>query len=158
MAVRNTCLMIPIALMAAAMAAGCSTAPSRFYTLDSTATADSAPPAPRLTVMVGPVTVPDIVDRPEFVVQVAPNRVDVDEFNRWAAPLDDGIARAVAGDLAVQLGTRNVSTGPLILVRTIGLLSTSSALSRSPVRTRCSTQRGRCTRPPAVKPARDARS
>ena len=112
MAARNTYLMISIALMAAAMAAGCSTAPSRFYTLDSTATADSAPPATRIAVMVGPVTVPDMVDRPEFVVQVAPNRVDVDEFNRWAAPLDDGIARAVAGDLAVQLGTQNVSTGP----------------------------------------------
>jgi hypothetical protein len=39
------------------------------------------------------------VDQPEFVVQVAPNRVDVDEFNRWDAPLNDGIARAVAGDL-----------------------------------------------------------
>ncbi len=47
------------------------------------------------------------------MVQVAPNRVDVDEFNRWAAPLNDSIARAVAGDLAVLLGTPDVATAPL---------------------------------------------
>ena len=63
--------------------------------------------------MVGPVTVPAAVDRPEFVVQVAPNRVDVDEFNRWAAPLNDAIARAVAGDLVGCSGRRNVANSQL---------------------------------------------
>jgi uncharacterized lipoprotein YmbA len=95
-----------------AAAAGCASAPARFYTLASTATADGAPAA-HYGVLVGPVSVPASVDRPEFVVQVAPNRVDVDEFNRWAAPLSDGIARAVAGDLAVLLGTSDVAVAPL---------------------------------------------
>ena len=63
--------------------------------------------------MVGPVSIPASVDQPEFVVQVAPNRVDVDEFNRWDAPLNDSIARVVAGDLAVQLGSPNVTTAQL---------------------------------------------
>jgi uncharacterized protein len=40
-------------------------------------------------------------------------RVDIDEFNRWAAPLNDSIARAVAGDLAVLLGTPGVAVAPL---------------------------------------------
>jgi uncharacterized lipoprotein YmbA len=56
--------------------------------------------------------VPPAVDRPEFVVEVAPNRVDIDEFNRWAAPVSDGIARAVAGDLATLLGTPDVAVAP----------------------------------------------
>jgi uncharacterized lipoprotein YmbA len=103
--------LISITMLATA-AAGCSTAPSRFYTLDSTVTASGAPAAP-YTVMVGPVSIPPAVDRPQFVVQVAPNRVDLDEFNRWAAPLDDAIARAVAGDLAALLGTRDVAAAPL---------------------------------------------
>jgi uncharacterized protein len=94
-------------------AAGCSTsAPARFYTLDSTATSQGAAVV-HGSVMVGPVTVPPSVDRPEFVVRVAPNRVEVNEFNRWDAPLDDSIARAVAGDLAVLLGTPDVTTAPL---------------------------------------------
>jgi uncharacterized lipoprotein YmbA len=97
----------------AATAAGCSTsAPSRFYALDSTATADSTP-ATHVAIMVGPVTIPASVDQPEFVVQVAPNRVEVDEFNRWVAPLNDAIARAVAGNLVVLLGTPQVATAQL---------------------------------------------
>ncbi len=103
-----------ILLSAAATAClvACSTAPSRFYTLSSTATADGAAAAP-FAVLVGPVTVPAAVDRSEIVVQVEPNRVDVDEFNRWAAPLNDAIARVVAGDLTVLLATPDVAAAPL---------------------------------------------
>ena len=70
-------------------------------------------PATRAAVMVGPVSVPAAVDRPEFVVQTAPNRVDVDEFNRWDAPLNDAIAQAVAGDLVKLLGTPDVASAPM---------------------------------------------
>jgi uncharacterized lipoprotein YmbA len=103
--------LLSLALIAAA-AAGCASTPSRFYTLDSTATAEGAPVA-HYAVQVGPVSVPGAVDRPQLVVQVAPNRVDIDEFNRWAAPLNESIARAVAGDLAVLLGTSDVAAGPI---------------------------------------------
>jgi uncharacterized protein len=108
---RRITQMISIAL-AAALAAGCSTAPARFYSLASTATADGTPATPA-AVMVGPVTIPASVDQPEFVVQVAANRVEVDEFNRWVAPLNDAIARAVAGDLVVLLGTPEVASAQL---------------------------------------------
>jgi uncharacterized lipoprotein YmbA len=98
--------------LAAITGVGCgASAPARFYTLDSTATPDG-PPVSRVAVMVGPVSVPAAVDQPQFVVQVASNRVEVDEFNRWAAPLSDGIARAVAGDLTVLLGTPDVAAAP----------------------------------------------
>jgi uncharacterized lipoprotein YmbA len=104
--------LVSLALVALA-APGCGrSAISRFYTLDSTARPDAGPLA-SYAIVVGPVTVPASVDRPEVVVQVAPNRVAVDEFNRWAAPLDDSIARAVAGDLAALLGTPRVATAPL---------------------------------------------
>jgi uncharacterized protein len=111
---RSRCLVhLVVIAFAAATLPGCGTsAPSRFYRLDSAAISSGAPPVPT-AVMVGPVSVPAAVDRPEFVVEVAPNRVEVDEFNRWAAPLDDSIARAVAGDLSVLLATPNVTTAPL---------------------------------------------
>ena len=95
-----------------ASSVGCGTTPpSRFYALGSTATADGAPSV-RDAVIVGPVSIPASVDRPQFVLQVAPNRMQVDEFNRWIAPLNDSIARAVAGDLSVLLGTPDVATAP----------------------------------------------
>jgi uncharacterized lipoprotein YmbA len=108
---RRIAQLISIAFIAMA-AAGCSTAPSRFYSLNSTSTADGTP-ATSAKVMVGPVTIPAAVDQPEFVVQVSANRVDVDEFNRWVAPLNDAISRAVAGDLVVLLGSPDVATSQL---------------------------------------------
>ena len=103
-----------IALLAVITASCTTTATSRFYTLESTATADGASSSPAQgSVMIGPVTIPAAVDRPEFVVQVAANRVEVEEFNRWVAPLSDSIARVVAANLVVILGTPNVAAAPL---------------------------------------------
>ncbi len=112
MARRTAHLMVSIAIVAAA-ASGCGTsAPARFYTLDPTALSDGAAPV-SYPIMVGPVSVPAAVDRPEFVVQAAPNRVEVDEFNRWDAPLNDAVAQVVAGDLVKLLGTPNVASAPM---------------------------------------------
>jgi uncharacterized lipoprotein YmbA len=99
-------------VLAAGAVFGCgSSAPARFYTLDSTAIPNGAPMA-STAVMIGSVSVPAAVDQPQFVVELASNRVEVDEFNRWAAPLSDSIAHAVAGDLAVLLGTPDVAAAP----------------------------------------------
>jgi uncharacterized lipoprotein YmbA len=111
MARRTAHLMVSIALLAAAVAS-CASAPARFYTLDATAVSDGTAPV-NYPIIVGPVSVPAAVDRPEFVVQTAPNRVDVDEFNRWDAPLNDAIAQVVAGDLVKLLGTPNVAAAPM---------------------------------------------
>jgi uncharacterized lipoprotein YmbA len=96
-----------------ALLGGCGTsAPARFYTLDPTAAGNGASSA-RCAVVVDPVSIPASVDRPQFVVQIAANRVDVDEFNRWVAPLGDQIAGVAAADLAALLGTPNVVTAPI---------------------------------------------
>jgi hypothetical protein len=103
---------------AALLAAGCaSSPPSRFYTLTATATASATPAAApsTLLVAVGPVTVPDVVDRPEIVVSNAPNEVQLDEFNRWASPLPNIVARVVAENLVALLGTPRVILFPQAL-------------------------------------------
>jgi len=86
---------------------GCGTTPNpRFYALSSAAPA-AAPPA-ELSVAVGPVTIPADVDRPQIVNTVGPNRVRVEEFDRWAAPLQNDIARVIVANLVVALGTPRV--------------------------------------------------
>jgi uncharacterized lipoprotein YmbA len=92
--------------------AGCASTPSRFYTLDATAHPGGTPLAHHM-VTVGPVTIPASVDQPQFVTQAGPNQVSVDEFNRWASPLNDNIARVVAQNLSSLLVTPDVATGPL---------------------------------------------
>ena len=95
------------------LVAGCSASPpARFYVLSATAVTQSGPTS-NARVMVGPVSIPASVDQPQFVLKVASNRVEVDELDRWAAPLDESIARAVAGDLAILLGTPTVATAQL---------------------------------------------
>jgi uncharacterized lipoprotein YmbA len=98
----------------AALAAGCaSTPPSRFYTLNGTATSAAAPSD--LSVAVGPVTIPGAVDRPQMVVNMGANQVELDEFNRWAAPLQNNISRVVAVNLGALLGTSRVTLFPQML-------------------------------------------
>lgn len=102
-----------VAFAAVAILAGCGTShPPRFYNLSATATAGTLPAAP-VSVLVGPVTIPASVDQPQFVVRAAANRVEVDEFNRWASPLNDSIARVVARDLSIELGSSHVAVAPL---------------------------------------------
>ncbi|HET9063136.1 MAG TPA: ABC-type transport auxiliary lipoprotein family protein [Candidatus Binatia bacterium] len=100
---------IAIALLGLVVAGCGASAPAKFYTFQSNATPDGLPLA-SYGIVIAQVAVPAVVDRPQFVVQVAPNRVEIDEFNRWAAPLGETIADAVATDLGVRLGTPNVAT------------------------------------------------
>lgn len=98
------------ALSLALLLAGCASPPSRFYTLSAAAAAGG--PASDLSVAVGPVSVPAAVDRPEIVVTTGPNQVRLEEFNRWASPLQGEVSRTVAQNLAVQLGTAQVTQFP----------------------------------------------
>ena len=95
----------------AALAAGCaSTPPSRYYTLSSIAT--PATILSSISVEVGPVLVPAVVDRPEIVVTAGANEVRLEEFNRWATPLQDNLSRVIAENLLAMLGTLRVSLFP----------------------------------------------
>lgn len=93
---------------------GCASTPaSRYYTLS--AATESAAPSSDLSVVVGPVSVPDEVDRPQFVVSTGPNQMRVDEFNLWASPLQDNIARVIVRNLVGLLGTPRVALFPQTL-------------------------------------------
>jgi uncharacterized lipoprotein YmbA len=97
--------------------AGCVSSPeSRFFTLN--ATMNHAVESSSLSVVVGPVSVPAAVDRPQIVVSTGPNQVRVDDYNRWASPLQSNISRVVADNLASILGTPRVTVFPQALVAT----------------------------------------
>jgi uncharacterized lipoprotein YmbA len=103
---------------ALALLAACSTTPpTRFYALETVAPPQSSSAArsgksvPAIGVKT--VAVPAAVDRPQFVVRTGDARVALDEFNRWAGPLRDEIARVIAGNLAADLG------GPVVTVSSV---------------------------------------
>ena len=78
----------------------------RFYTLDAPEPPVAADGAP--SIAVGPVSVPELVDRPQLVVRLGANQVALEEQARWAEPLRGAIARVVAANLATALGARVV--------------------------------------------------
>jgi hypothetical protein len=88
----------------------CASPPSRFYTLS--ASGATAKNSSDLSVAVGPVSIPAVIDRPEIVVSLGPNQVRLEEFNRWALPLQNNIARVIAENLMAQLGTPRVTVFP----------------------------------------------
>ena len=95
------------------LAAGCGSSPTvHYYTLSTPQGAEkaegSASSASPYAVAVGPVTVPNTVDRPQIVIQVAPNRVALLDDQRWAEPLSSAISRAIASDLGQLLGTATI--------------------------------------------------
>ncbi|HTO47217.1 MAG TPA: PqiC family protein [Burkholderiales bacterium] len=101
-----------VACVALLALAACGSPPKeRYYTLTPAASA----PAPAaggsaISVAVGPVTLPEVIDQPQMVVQVAANQVAIYEFQRWASPLKSEIARVIAANLAQELGTARVWT------------------------------------------------
>jgi uncharacterized lipoprotein YmbA len=92
--------------------AGCGTSPpERFFTLESTPPQQrSSSTGTEFTVVVGPITIPELVDRPQLVLRTAPGRVEVVEQARWAAPLKSEIPRVVADHLARFLESARTAT------------------------------------------------
>jgi hypothetical protein len=101
-------------LLAAAVLAGCSSPPkTNFYTLSPAASAPARADAKvPYSVAIGPVGVPESLDRPQMVVRTGANQVSIAEFERWAGPLKSEIALAIAENLKPLLGGASVFTYP----------------------------------------------
>ena len=77
--------------------------PARFYVL-SAAVPEPAARQPGLVVGVGPVTLPDYLDRSQLVTRYGDHRLALAEASRWAEPLEPMVARVLRDDLVAALG------------------------------------------------------
>jgi uncharacterized protein len=92
--------------------AGCvgSSRPSRFYTLAPIDVRHAAmATAADATLAVGPVEIPDYVDRHPIVTRAGTNELVVADFDRWAGSLEEEITRSLVAALADRLASRNVA-------------------------------------------------
>ncbi|SCX97098.1 PqiC family protein [Desulfoluna spongiiphila] len=67
---------------------------------------------PSTYVVVGPVDLPSYLDRPQMVARKSDHTLSVNEYQRWAEPLDEGIARTVAENLSRLTGGDKVFLYP----------------------------------------------
>lgn len=95
---------------------GCGSSPRETYhTLSAGAAMDGATPASSesaYSIAVGPITLPEVVDRPQLVLRIGPNEVTFVELHRWAGPLKSEIPRVIADNLAAYLNVRQVAAYP----------------------------------------------
>lgn len=106
-------MLLPLLVVLLAGCAGTSPTP-RFYLLESVPTVPPAPltQLPDLALGVGPLTLPDLLDRPQMLTHGGPHQVDVAEFHRWAGDLGANLSRVLAERLGARLGTERLSLYP----------------------------------------------
>jgi uncharacterized protein len=135
MATNRCFLFLAIACGLAATLVGCfgTSQSSRFYTL--------TPPADRsgtastdldTAVVIGPVTIPDYLDRKQIVTRSGRNEIVLAEFDRWGGSLDGEITRVLVAGLAARLNSAHIavfpwSSTPLFKVKTLYRIPVSVA-------------------------------
>jgi uncharacterized lipoprotein YmbA len=104
-------------VLTATLLAGCAgTAPqTTYYSLYAPALRAAEAPAladSTLALSIGPVVIPDILKQAQIATGGADGRYRLAEYHRWSGELDRDLARAIAEQLAGNLGTEKVALFP----------------------------------------------
>ena len=92
--------------------AGCvgKTPPVKFYRLKALQKTPEKPLSnPGVAIVVGPVEIPEILNRSQIVTQTGLHAITIAEYHRWAGYLPEDFARVLAENLGVLLATDRVS-------------------------------------------------
>ena len=86
---------------------GCASSPSsKFYQLNpaqSRTSVSDVSPCQSLVIAVGPVRIPDYLDRPQIVTRSGKNELKLSEFDRWAGSLESDVNRILVEDISSLL-------------------------------------------------------
>ena len=95
--------------------AGClgSSRPSRFYTLAPLQIRNGqGGTPPDATLAIGPVEIPESIDRPQIVTRTGANELVVAEFDRWGGSLDTEISGALVATVRDRLASQQIAVAP----------------------------------------------
>ena len=94
------------------LAACAESQPSRFYMLSSLPPAEATGSGKPLSVGVGPISMPEYLNRPQIVTRESETKLALAEFDRWGEPLGDLFSQVVAANLSSLLETERVYSLP----------------------------------------------
>ena len=83
----------------------------QLYVLDAVVPATTSAKTD-LSVGVGPVSIPERLDRPQILTRSSPHEVEIAEFERWAEPLEKSFALVLAENLSRAIPTDRISVFP----------------------------------------------
>jgi uncharacterized protein len=67
---------------------------------------------PQVAIGIGPVRLPEYLDRRNIIVRNSRNEFELAEDSQWAEPMGDTFARVLADNLSVLLGTHRITQFP----------------------------------------------
>jgi uncharacterized lipoprotein YmbA len=96
---------------------GCASSPTpRFYLLGSleATSPDKKPSAEEgcFSIGIGPINLPDYLDRPQIVTRGTSIELKLAEFDRWGEPLGDNLKRVLAKNLSILLCVKTIAFFP----------------------------------------------
>lgn len=105
-------LLAPVLLQAGCI--GSPTKPSEFYVLGTYpgTPVNAALAEDAMSIGLGPLTLPEIYDRPQIVTRGAANQITLAEYDRWGGDLDKDLGRALATNLMTRLNTDRIVPFP----------------------------------------------
>jgi len=103
---------------------GCASAPTRYFELTPGADSAVVPNPHNRAYVVVLRALPELVDRPQLVVEEPDGEVRILQHERWAAPLHDQVEQVLVRDLRAALGTENVDHDPRLVTGTDPLIIT----------------------------------
>lgn len=92
------------------LASGCFgvSAPTHFFLLPPARDTTTVPANEKYRVFVGPVLMPEYLQRSGIVTRINEHEIRIAEFQQWAEQLDRGIARSLAETIQSELGNQGV--------------------------------------------------
>lgn len=109
---QNINLLIAFLFLISACSIGGKSDPSHFYVLDSVAERVTNGHLNNLIMVVGPITIPGYIDRPQIVTKTKSSELRLAEFDRWAEPMSDMIIRTLAENMKNLTGSNSIYTYP----------------------------------------------
>jgi uncharacterized protein len=104
--------LVALSLLSLALGSCGNTAPTRFYVLSAMAQQAAANPGKGTAIGIGPITLPQYLNRPQIVTRISGNQLDFAEFDQWGGDLNDNVTRTLAANLSNLLDTDRVSLYP----------------------------------------------
>ena len=103
-------------VLSGCLGGGSQAPPTRFFVLNSLYTAENeTQPVTDLKnaiVVIGPITLTQVLDRPQIIIRHSDNEIRVADLDRWAEPLHENLIRVVVDNLAALLSRGSIIRFP----------------------------------------------
>ncbi len=102
-------LSLTVVLLVLVLLSGCGTSQkTNFYQLEETSKASLVGIEKGRIVGVGPIHLPEYINRPQIVTRSSKHHLNISEFNRWIEPVTDSISRLLVINLSNNLNSNRV--------------------------------------------------